>query len=77
MSSEGFFNDKDRASLKDDGFELAKGTKEKMYEENFNIYKIFAAAEDDIYISYASSDSDVKALRRSLIISKIRRIFQN
>lgn len=75
MSSEGFFNDKDRASLKDDGFELAKGTKEKMYEENFNIYKIFAAAEDDIYISYASSDSDGKALRRSLIISKIRRIF--
>ena len=32
-SSEGFFNDRDRENLKEEGIELAKGTLEKMYEE--------------------------------------------
>lgn len=74
-TSEGFFNDKDRAKLKEDDFELAKGTREKMYEENFNIYKAFSTAEEKLYISYSSSDSDGKALRKSLLISKLKRIF--
>ncbi len=75
MSSEGFFNDKDREELKQEGFELAKGSKEKLYEENFNIYKAFSTAEEKLFISYASSDVDGKALRKSLIISKLKRIF--
>lgn len=73
--SEGFLNDKDRANLKEENFELAKGTREKMYEENFNIYKAFSTAEEKLFISYASSDTDGKPLRKSLIISKLRRIF--
>ena len=74
-SSEGFFNDKDRKSLKEENLELAKGTREKMYEENFNIYKAFSTAEERLYVSYSSSDSDGKALRKSLLISKLKRIF--
>ena len=74
-SSEGFFNDKDRENLKKDGIELAKGTIEKMYEENFNIYKAFSTAEEKLYISYPSSDVDDKALRKSTMISKVKRIF--
>ena len=46
-----------------------------MYEENFNIYKAFSTAEEKLYISYSSADSDGKALRKSLIISKLKRIF--
>lgn len=38
---EGFLNDEDREMLKKDGIELAKGTIENLYEENFNIYKVF------------------------------------
>ncbi len=74
-SSEGFFNDKDRENLKEEGIELAKGTIEKMYEENFNIYKAFSTAEEKLFISYPASDVDDKPLRRSTIISKIRKIF--
>lgn len=74
-SNEGFFNDKDREILKQEGLELAKGTLEKMYEENFNIYKSFSTAEEKLYISYAVSDVDDKAIRRSSIISKIKKIF--
>lgn len=75
MTSEGFFNDKDRERLKEEEFELAKGTREKTYEENFNIYKAFTTAEEKIFISYSASDSDGGTLRKSFIISKLKRIF--
>ena len=72
---EGFFNDSDREKLKEDGIELAKGTIDKLYEDNFNIYKAFTTAENRIYLSYASSDSDGKSLRPSILINKIKKIF--
>ena len=75
QSSEGFFGDKDREDLKAKGFELAKGTLEKMYEENFNIYKTFSTAEEKVYISYPATDVDDKPLRRSTMISRIKKIF--
>ena len=59
---EGFFNDKDREKLKNEGLELAKGTEEKLYDDNFNIYKAFTTAEENLYLSYASSDIDGKAI---------------
>lgn len=74
-SSQGFLNDKDRNDLKVVGFELAKGTKEKNLEENFNIYKAFSTAEEKLFISYVASNNDGKALRKSLIISSLKRIF--
>ncbi len=77
MSAEGFFSDKDRENLKQKGFELAKGSKEKLYEENFNIYKAFSTAEEKLFISYAASDVEGNGLRKSLIISKLKRIFPN
>ncbi len=77
ISSEGFLNDIDRENLKAEGLELAKGTKEKLYEENFNIYKAFSTAEEKLFVSYTASDVEGKALRKSLIISKLKRIFIN
>ena len=73
--SEGFFNDRDREVLKEDGLELAKGTIEQIYEENLNIYKTFTTAEEKIYLSYSSSDKDGKALRPSILINKIKKMF--
>ena len=74
---EGFFNDKDRELLQSDGIELAKGTIENLYEDNFNIYKAFTTAEKQIYISYSVSDLETKALRPSMYIYKIKKIFTN
>ena len=73
--SEGFFGDKDREVLKQDGIELAKGTIENLYEENFNIYKAFTTAEQKLYLSYASSDLDGQSLRPSMLINKIKKLF--
>lgn len=70
---EGFLGDSDRELLKQDGIELAKGTLDKLYEDNFNIYKAFTTAEDSIYLSYTSGDKEGKALRPSLLIHKIKK----
>lgn len=74
---EGFFDDNDRQYLRKDGIELAKGTIERLYEDNFNIYKAFSTAENRLYLSYASSDSEGKTLRPSILINKIKRIYPN
>ncbi len=73
--AEGFFGDKDREILKNDGIELANGTIENLYEENFNIYKAFTTAEKSLYLSYSSSETEGKALRPSMIVNKIKKIF--
>ena len=72
---EGFFNDIDRENLKQDGIELAKGTLEQLYEDNFNIYKAFTTAEKQLYLSYTSTDSESKSLRPSMLIHKIKKLF--
>lgn len=73
--AEGFLNDKDREVLKENGIELAKGTLENIYEDRFNIYKAFTTAENQIYLSYISSDKEGKAIRPSTLITKIKKIF--
>ncbi len=74
---EGFFDDKDRESIKEKGVELAKGSLESIYEENYNIYKALTTAEEDIYLSYVSTDSKGAALRPSILLTKIKKIFPN
>lgn len=73
--SEGYFNDEDRAYFKEQGVELAKGTIERLYEDNFNVYKAFTSSNDRIYLSYSSSASDGKTLRASMLVSKIKKLF--
>ena len=73
--NEGFFNDEDRTFLKESGVEIARNTLESLYEDNFNIYKAFTTAEEKIFLSYASSNSEGKTLRGSILISKIKKIF--
>lgn len=74
-NKEGFFNDADRESLKKDGIELANGTIENLYEDNFNIYKAFTTAEKYLYLSYVSSDKEGKSLRPSILIHKIKKMY--
>ena len=73
--NEGFFNDNDREKLKELGAELAKGTTENLYDDNFNIYKAFSSAEEKLYLSYSSSDLEGKSLRPSILINRIKKIF--
>ncbi len=74
-SDGGFLNDEDRDTLKKNGIELAKGSLDNLYDERYNIYKAFTTAENDIYLSYISTDKEGKAKRPSTIITKIKKIF--
>lgn len=75
--NEGFIDDEERLYLKSEGIELAKTITEQIYDENYNIYKAFTTAEEKLYLSYPSSDAEGKALRRSILINKIKKIFVN
>ena len=72
---EGFLDDRDREVLKEQGIELAKGTIEQLYDDHFNIYKAFTTAEEKLYLSYVSSDSEGKSLRPSIMLNKVKRMF--
>ena len=76
-SDEGFLNDSDREELKNHGLEIAKGTLDSIFDEEFNIYKAFTTAEDEVYLSYLSSDKEGHAKRPSILISKIKKILPN
>ena len=73
--NEGFFNDKDREILKENNLEIAKGTIDNLYEDQFNIYKALTTAEEKLYLSYTSTGKDGSTLRPSIIITKIKKIF--
>ena len=75
--NQGFLDDEDRESLKIENIEIAKGTLENLYDDNFNIYKAFTTAEERLFLSYASSDNDGKPLRASNLIFRIKKIFPN
>ncbi len=77
IKDEGFLDDEDRRTLKEQGIELAKTTLEQLYDDNFNIYKAFGTAEEKLFLSYLSSDSDGGSLRPSILVNKIKRIFPN
>ena len=74
---EGFLNDNDRKILKDNNLEIARGTLDALYEDNFNIYKALTTAEEKLYLSYSSTNSEGKSLRAAVLISKIKKIFIN
>lgn len=73
--SEGFFDDKDREEFQKHQIELAKATKERLQEDQFNLYKAFSIAENKLFVSYVSSDLEGSTLRPSVLIGKIKRIF--
>ena len=63
---EGFLNDTDRSFLKDNGIELAKGTLENLYDDNFNIYKAFTTAEEELFLSYCQCSGAGLSVSRRL-----------
>lgn len=74
---EGFLGDKDREKLKQNGIELANGTLDALYEDNFSIYKAFTTAEEKLFLSYVSTNIDGAPLRPSILVTKIKKIFKN
>lgn len=75
VKDEGFINDNDRELLKENDVELAKNSIELLYENQFNIYKVLATPEERLFLSYSVADEEGKALRNSILIAQIKKIF--
>lgn len=74
-TNEGFLNDNDRERLKEMGLGIANTTLENLYDDNFNIYKAFSTAEEKLYLSYVSSDSEGMSVKPSGLCLKLRKMF--
>ena len=77
ITSEGYFNDKDRQILALSGIEIAKDSIDALYEDEFNIYKTLTIPREKLIITYSSSNLLGGTLRPSTIIKKIKKIFPN
>jgi len=76
VSDEGILNDEDRTVLMENGITLASTTRAAAFEEQFLVYETFTAASDEIIISYPIADFEGKALRPSILVSRLKNIFK-
>ncbi len=75
LKDEGFLNDKDRDKLKEENVEIAKNSIELLYENQFNIYRTLSMPEEKLFLSYTVTDKESNALRPSILITQIKKIF--
>ena len=75
VEQNGFFNDREKQTLRDMGLELSPNSSEQLYDEQFLIYLAITRAADYLYLSYSLSDEDGKALRPSSIVDRLHRLY--
>jgi len=74
-NGEGILSDADRIRLREENMELAKDTKSQAFEEQFLVYSAFTIAGEYLGVSYPIADFEGKALRPSIIISRLKALF--
>ncbi|MFX0549425.1 PD-(D/E)XK nuclease family protein [Hathewaya histolytica] len=74
-NKEGIFTDNDRIFLKEKGVELAKDTRTAAFEEQYLIYTTLTLGAKYLRVSYPIADHEGKALRPSIIISRLKALF--
>ena len=71
----GILLDEEKQSLALKGIILSSSRERRMDEERFIIYSALTRATDEVLLSYALADVQGKALRPSLLIDRIKKIF--
>ncbi|MEA4825220.1 MAG: helicase-exonuclease AddAB subunit AddB [Clostridium sp.] len=74
---EGILTDADRDRLRKMDIEIAEDTKSKTFEEQFLIYRTLTITGKYLRICYSIGDFEGKALRPSIIVSRLKSIFKN
>lgn len=77
IDKEGILNDSDRMALSVKGYSLASDTKAAAIEEQLLIYITLNSTKEYLKLSYPIADYEGRALRPSIIISRIRSLFKN
>jgi len=76
-ADEGLFSLDELEFLAEDGPELCKVDRIRVWEEQLAIYRNLAKPSEDLWISYSVSDAEGKELRPSELIDTLKRIFPN
>ena len=74
-SGSGIITDMEREFLRSANYVLAPTAKENIYIERLYLYALFAKPTGKIYFSYSTSGTDGEVLRKSYILSLIKRMF--
>jgi len=69
------FSDEERRTMEELGVELAPDSRRKAFEEQFLIYSGLTKPEEYLHLSFSLGDVEGKALRPSVLISRIKKIF--
>jgi len=73
---EGILSDEEKRVIKEKGLLLRSDHEGKAAEEKFLIYSAFSKPSDYLWISYALADQEGKALRPSILIDRIKKLFK-
>ena len=72
---EGILSDEDRLLLIEEGLELSYDREREVCEEKFMIYSALSKPREYLWLSYAVADGEGKAMRRSILIERLLRLF--
>lgn len=75
IADEGLLSDRDLEKLKEEGMEVFIDTKVRSVYEQFLVYTAFSIASDFLHVSYAGSDLEGRALRPSMVVGRLRKLF--
>jgi ATP-dependent helicase/nuclease subunit B len=73
--SQGILSEEEISLLKEEGIDLGLESDFKNNEERFLIHQALSKPREYLWVSYAVSDTEGKALRPSIIINRIKKIF--
>lgn len=72
--AQGIFTETERELLSMQGMELANGSKQKLFEEQFLIYRGLTKPSRGLWLTFATGDSEGQALLPSSLIEQLRRL---
>lgn len=72
---EDILNQQERTSLLEEGFNLGYNPDSHLYEEKFNIYASLTKASEYLWFSYALADQEGRALRPSILIDSLKKLY--
>lgn len=75
IEEQGIFTEQERTELEKMGAELGHSSKRKMFEEQYLIYGGISKPSHAIFFSYSLGDLNGKAMRPSILIGKLKKIF--
>lgn len=77
LKGDGIFTDAERESLNSAGVKVADSSRTKAFEEQFLIYSTLTTSSRYLRLSFPVADDEGKAMRPSIIISRLKKIFPN